>query len=66
MSLSTLITNSLSVSPIVLSLSNKNRVLPDNGWGCWMWEVGVSRAGESNGGKLGTTLIEQTFLIFLK
>ena len=26
---------------------------------CGRWEVGVSRAGESNGGKMGTTVIEQ-------
>ena len=24
-----------------------------------MWEVGVGRAGESNGGKMGTPVIEQ-------
>ena len=25
----------------------------------WLWEVGVARAGESSGGKMGTTVIEQ-------
>ena len=27
----------------------------------WMWEVGVGRAGESNGGKMETTVIEQQY-----
>ena len=31
----------------------------DNGGGDWMWKVGVGRAAESNGGKMGTTVIEQ-------
>ena len=32
----------------------------DNGGGeNWLWESGVGRAGKSNAGKMGTTVIEQ-------